>query len=701
MTMTTTAAPVKPKGKKKREPTVKVERHCRVYSYGCQPPVEQAEMVHNHFRLAHRYRNKLCEVALQQRAAYHEILRTHSPALAEVRERLGNPPKVEETSEGKRKVEGQGLLGEQAEVDAQIRMARVALQARQRLPQDHPLVVRKEAIKAQVKDLRAQEKILVEEFRKDPTVQAALKTSNDAFHVERLRLRNVYAHPPEGGAGLNHGTYLAVEEACSDFMTDSPPEFRRWTDRKDKVGVQLQTNRKVSQIVNGQHTFVRLVIEEREPRKCGPCWMRTRKHPKDDPRPCVCHELPPPSSRRPPKATLWLRIASDENRGPVWAKFPIVYHRPLPPDVEVMRVFVTRRDLGSRSRWSAQFVLATQDSTGWNKPGAKEGTIGVDIGWRLLPEGGLRVAAWAGSDGATGQLVLPQWWLDEYRRVEGDGKGNGIVGYRRKQQDIIREVIATEFSRHEALPEQLLDDRNPEQSPAERAAQIRMIKSYDRLRKLVEAWKDCRLPDDDKAFKAAEAWRKRDLHLYDFEANLRDQLQASRKDLYRRFAARLHKCYKTVVYEQMDLRDFHELPAVEKGMTNQDDAKRKYARLACCSEVFGALQGRTGLVNYHGMTKGVPNKKPGVDPSGTTTTCHKCGYNDTEWKDHADLLHECVQCGEVWDQDFNAAWNILAASGTVLPQEREALAVGETLSYAPGPNKRRQETIARERALEK
>ena len=47
------------------------------------------------------------------------------------------------------------------------------------------------------------------------------------------------------------------------------------------------------------------------------------------------------------KALVWLRVDS-AGRSPVWAKVPIVMHRPLPEDGQIVTAWLLRRYVGQR-----------------------------------------------------------------------------------------------------------------------------------------------------------------------------------------------------------------------------------------------------------------------------------------------------------------------------------------------------------------
>src|SRR5882724_4703737 len=63
----------------------------------------------------------------------------------------------------------------------------------------------------------------------------------------------------------------------------------------------------------------------------------------------------------------------------------------------------------------------------------------------------------------------------------------------------------------------------------------------------------------------------------------------------------------------------------------------------------------------------------------TTRECHRCGQL-CEWDQAADLTHTCEHCGATWDQDDNAALNLLARGVTSIETEAAAR---KTESQAP------------------
>lgn len=425
-----------------------------------------------------------------------------------------------------------------------------------------------------------------------------------------------------------------MENAAKSMAKGTPPEFRRWSERKDKLAVQFQGGLSVSELLSGEDRRAKLTVYRRPNAEPGSKRGETLLH-----------------------GVLCMRVGSN-GRDPVWATIPITYHRSIPVHAKIKWLFLIRSSVGQKDRWSVQFVC---ESESWAKPDlAVGGSVGIDVGWRIFPDR-LRVAVWAGSDGEEGELALPNWWIQESR------KERGIRSERDRLLDEIRPRVS-EWAGENDRP------------------WIAQTRSHRRIERLVyEARRDGLLVPEE-----IEAWRKRERHLYEYEAHLRDQLQGSRRDLYRRFAARITRDYAKVVLEDLDLRYYHVRPNVEDGETVRDDVLKAYVRDACLSGLIDALKQRAREVEL-------------VNPDGTTYVCHACG--DDEWKNvevRDALHHECSACGLEWDQDVNAARNILAfgSSGEAPNWSREPLAPSDVMTYPPGMGNKAQRRAARNRALE-
>jgi len=162
-----------------------------------------------------------------------------------------------------------------------------------------------------------------------------------------------------------------------------------------------------------------------------------------------------------------------------------------------------------------------------------------------------------------------------------------------------------------------------------------------RLLRLYRTWKDCRVPGDDVAFAALTAWKERHDHLHEWEANLRDQVIRHRKEIYRRFVAELLRTHGRVFLEDLQIRSMARKDRPEEDNRNYSGGMRVVAAVS--------LLGR--MIHEHGDCERVSARH-------TTRECSWCGHAK-EWAAAENIIHRCEGCGRLFDQDRNAARNIL------------------------------------------
>jgi hypothetical protein len=322
-------------------------------------------------------------------------------------------------------------------------------------------------------------------------------------------------------------------------------------------------------------------------------------------------------------AQVRLRVGSKKDKSPIWATVPIVLHRPLPEEGRIKWVRLVRRRVGRRVRHSVQFTISFPGSGMAAAP--RDGTVAADINWRLLPEG-LRVATWVGNDGETGHIILPKTWLDEMDRVQG------LQATRDKLFNHARADLTAWMRRAPSLPDWLTEDTRT----------IQQWRAIGRLVGLVTRWRDRRFAGDEEIRSHLEAWRSKELHLFEWETHLREQLLNRRREIYRVSAARLGDRYGTCVLENMDLRKF----ARQEGpMERVADAVRSLRQKAALHSLRQALRHKLRIVTIPAMH--------------TTRTCHGCGHVQKRFNAARRLRYRCEACRLEWDQDENAARNML------------------------------------------
>lgn len=613
----------------------------RIYSYGASVPTEGRESVIEQLKLAHRYRNNLVELELERRKRVDDTLAKLCPELAHVEVELA-----------------------QREVELeQARTKKKAANAKERKRIKDPVADASiTALREALKVLRARRKALrTSTFESEPWKAAQAEINEWAGGEQRKR---------RAECGLYWGTYLIVEQSMKGARAGAPPKFHRF-DGGGRVAVQLQGGLSVDALLAAGDQRLRLELrpagvwvpgkrmEKIEARRMEWRARRAAVSAKADagsvPELAHCDQvlksLEHAGSRKLGDAVAWIRIGSTDKGGPVWAKVPIHFHRELPPDATIKWAWLVCRRVGVHYQWRFQFVLS-RDS--WERPdAARSGTVGIDVGWRLvdvLPgaepkkkgvitrpddeewatKKRLRVAVWAGDDGQTGELFIPRWWLREWERTET------IRGHRDVNLTAVKEALVAWIAASQA-PEWLKEETKT----------LHQWRSAGRLAALVIRWRGMRWDGDAQGYELAEAWRKRDKHLLSFECQLRDQLQNWRRNEYRNFAAQMRRQYATAIVEDLDLRQFHVLPKAEE--ESPDGALREHVRDACLSFLRQALTESMTVLP-------VPAQR-------TTLTCHECG-SEEEW-DRRELMHTCSSCRNEWDQDMNAARNLLASGSVV------------------------------------
>lgn len=271
--------------------------------------------------------------------------------------------------------------------------------------------------------------------------------------------------------------------------------------------------------------------------------------------------------------------------------WPIKIHRPLPRGGTVKQVAVQRIRVGHRYRWEALVTVAFDAGERDRDAG---GCVGVDIGWRVMPDG-QRVAMAVGSDGHVEELRIDTLAAFEY--------ADAVRGTRDKHFD---EAKAHAADAGHAPHARLWRDKERMRSLARRAGDIGL------------AW-----------------WHERDKHLEDIECGVRMRAQRRRLDVFRVFADRLAKRYRIAAMEDMPMGDF-----VGEAETHAKERKRSTAALYMLQQTilhrFGAAR-----VDW-------------VPARDTTRTCSSCGGVRSEGVGSA-LHWTCADCGVEHDQDENAA----------------------------------------------
>lgn len=435
-------------------------------------------------------------------------------------------------------------------------------------------------------------------LRTDPSVAAA----KDEIETRYVAIRKV----ARAESALYWGTYILVEAANDasrkmplyDGTEDNDPRFTRW-EGEETLGVQVQNGVDTTEM--DATNLVR--IEHRAaPTGADPASKRSAK-------------------RR--YATLAMRIGSGEKRSPIWGRWPMVMHRPFPEGAIVKRAAVQVRMIGPREEWSVLFTVQFHATASRAPEGAPR--VAVDIGWRSENES-IRVATWRTDDDQSGFVHLSPGLLAQIE------KASDLRSIRAKNLTIATTTL-TQYLAAMAAP--------PEWMPTN----VIQWRSQARLAALAAKWRANRFAGDEDAYASVEAWRDHDDHLWRWETSQQKKALLHRREVYRIFAARMARTHSKLVLEKFDLREVAQRPSAENQEGDNEAARANRQRSAvselrlCLTQAFG-------------------ERVEWVPAEFSTRTCSVCGSLQ-QWDQAKHLTHTCTACGAHWDQDENAAKNLL------------------------------------------
>lgn len=549
----------------------------RVYQLGIYSLGGNEQVMLDQLKRGNDYRNKLCEVEWERRKDYHATIAKYVPEYGAAKDR-------------------------ELALDEELFTTRKALQrkrqqARKRLPEE-PALRKIVDIGADLKVARDQVKVLKKKFTTEyshlPEVIAT--TAED---VARHRIRFKAARK---GSQLYSGTYTEIETGMKAATKGPPPRKRRY-EGEGKLAIMFGGGIPVTKLFGPNARFKSDAIPEA-------AFIGTKA-----------------SRRRNRIVQAKFSIASGDKRKAIMMDIGIIWHRPLPEDGIVKSVVLFRRRFGTKFRWYIQFRIAR--AAGFvPKDLAKAGRVGVDVGWRKLPTGDIRVAYWAGSDGRQGSVELSPYDIGGWERADS------LRGIRDTNFNVMVEMLKEWLGAQTAVPEWLVE-------------QTKTMHAWRATRRLVHVWRqwsENRFAGDEDIFNKLEAWKLQDDHLWDWEANQRRKSINWRQDFYRVFAARtLRQKYRDIIIEKIDWRDFAEKPKPEE---DEDYGNNRYNMKLASPGLLQLTIKNSGAAVYT------------ADPKYTTSKCHLCDHLET-FDQAKDLYHTCSACGVTWDQDYNAAMNLL------------------------------------------
>ena len=401
------------------------------------------------------------------------------------------------------------------------------------------------------------------------------KTLREAYYA----LDNLDKKPLRAAAsswGLYWGSYLLVEQAFDQAQKTTvyydPVRFRGWR-KGGQAGLQIQ---------NGKNTDSLFKVEEiPDPEPSARSKKNDRRAGK--------------GKRRGQLRTLRIRIGT-EGRTPIWSD-PIIFkmHRPLEGTVCWLKICMFYR--GDREIWSVNF---TCKDTSPRTDSATDGVVAIDVSWRQLPNGDIRLAYARGDNGFEDELTLDNSWLERIKKAE-----------------------RIQSHRDERLNDLKTSDSRFRLFKSPRSARIHIMKNQ---------------------IAELEDWAKREKHLEQYELGCKRKTYDVRRDAVRVWLRKLRRLYQTVVIKDSSHKEMKEQAKAKKKLHR---AARKQGHHGAPGEIVEEICKVFGRIENVAV----------VIAENTTATCPVCGHMHEVNKER---MITCERCGTTDDRDRISTHNLLS-----------------------------------------
>lgn len=485
-------------------------------------------------------------------------------------------------------------------------------------------------VKAQLKDLRKTFASFPEDKRQIAT-QIAEESSQVGLECNSIR-RDAY-----GESDLMQGTLVRIaEEVAKCREKGGPAEKPKRYEGTGAFTLQLQKRKygylTIERLFNGEEhqsciQLTRLPDAEPRPSRRGrPLWEGENLTPKQkrEQRGSVKRGEPVMvGGTKKPKPRYMLRFRVTKSGK--FAHIPVTIHSPerLHPQAEVRFAHLRRRHHRNRKQWLLQLSVCDRHT----RVEVGEHTVGIDFGWRLKKDG-LRVAYFVGSDGEHGEIIIPMDMIDK-----------------RMHCDTLQANRDIEFNKAKKFLKAFLkSQRGVPQWLRTECKSLSHWRSAKKLAKVVWKWGENRFRGDAEAFEHMDWWRRdKNKHLYDWEICQLRRLCRRRDDMYRKDVAELRKQYGVVKIQDLNLQKLLRRPNAED---SGESSEIKYLM------AFASVGKLRTIFEQSGM------QVQKFQAPNLTATCHVCGHVNKK-NMASSIVQTCDQCGAEWDQDANAAANLL------------------------------------------
>jgi len=570
------------------------------------------------FRAAQWYRNRLIEITNKSREKYQQLM-LRIPEIARLQETIDADKALKES------------LREEIKVASAKARKNVPLRPGLR----EQIASLTKAIKENALTLRAaKDKAKAQIAEETNALYAETAAEQKALYNEAGQPGEI-VHRKEGHPDIREprvplawGTRLlmnkAHEQACSTGM---PLKVRH--DPVGRIGVQLQKGRTISQIFSGKDGFLRI-----EPVPDDTWDPRPQNAPKKGERLTREQHKARKGTGGKTKSRTRVHLNIGEGRGEdrPFATFPItLYNRKLPVDGKVLWAWILRERIGTRMEYKLQLSV---ESNTFKCESDGHGAIAFDIGWRVRSKNNLRIAYWFDDYGQSGEILLPEII------PSGLAKADSLQAIRKRKFNRMRALLskakADAIKTGMAIPPALLTETET----------LSAWRSEDRLRRLVKhIWPNHRFAGDERWFNIAKNWLHKELHLYQWECDERQQAIARRTNFYRHTALEFARKYQTCVFENFKLTRIAVKEPVESEKADTPSNIQHNRVVSALSDFRDAFKNKMIFAK--------------VPMEFTTIVCHNCRHPE-KFNAAKELIRTCPKCNTTWDQDLNAAKNILS-----------------------------------------
>lgn len=324
--------------------------------------------------------------------------------------------------------------------------------------------------------------------------------------------------------------------------------------------------------------------------------------------------------------------------------------RPLPPGAIITQAKLLTVRVGPSVDFKLLLILKSPQGFPREEQRASGGSVGIVYCYKHLPDGSLCVAKWAGSDGATGEIVLSNresQTLSVLSRT-GEEEELNLPG---RYWDRLERVDSKQSRRDVAFDEMVAQIRAwkaNRELPVwfkEETEYIHAWKAKRKLARLYRHWGDSRIVGDEDIFALLAAWCKQDKHWYSTQEHQRRKTIRQRREVFRVAAADLRRRYAQVFHAMRDVqKEADEVATLPEKKGVPSDAVATMQKIRRRSAI-GELQ---SWITY--ACQGVD-----VAKEVAKNVCHVCGA------DIGKAQKIRCECGVHCDRDENAAHNVLAA----------------------------------------